>query len=72
MTSDREKVNEANRELLGAARLAASAIRNLEGQPVQYSLAMDLSAALARLEFCICRCEQVTSKFANIAIEGEG
>lgn len=44
--------------LLEAARLAASAIRNLEGQPIQYSLAKDLSTALVKLEFCIERLER--------------
>lgn len=34
-------------ELLEACTALTSAIRNLEGQPIQYSLAKDLSAALS-------------------------
>lgn len=44
--------------LLEAAKLAASAIRNLEGQPIQYSLAKDLSTAVVKLEFRIDRLER--------------
>jgi len=44
--------------LIEAAKCAASAIRNLEGQPIQYSLAKDLSAALAILELAIERLER--------------
>jgi hypothetical protein len=41
--------------LIEAAEITASAIRNLEGQPIQYSLARDLSAALAVLELTLKR-----------------
>ncbi len=44
--------------LLEAAKMAASAIRNLEGERIQYSLAKDLSTALVKLEFHIERLEQ--------------
>lgn len=52
------RIAEEFETLLEAARLAASAIRNLEGQPIQYSLAKDLSSALVKLEFHIERMER--------------
>ena len=47
----------ATSDLIRACKLLSSAVRNLEGQPIQYSLAIDLLAALKECDIAIAKAE---------------